>query len=428
MKWSSWLIMLILLSGCSDGIEPTEPSDMNSRPNILLIIADDLGKDALAGFSEGTVKPVTPNLDKLRSEGLVFNNFWVNPTCSPTRASVITGKYGYRTEVKSAGDALDPTETILQKYIKDETNEAYATAIVGKWHLSGDDNTVNPESFGVDYYAGLIRGAAQDYYRWQKYERGETSLNQGYITEAFTDMAITWVNTQTKPWFLWLAYTAPHTPFHAPPSEMHSRGALEEYVDGADAMPYYLAAIEAMDYQIGQLLEGIPEEELDKTVIIFMGDNGTPNQVAQPPFSASMAKGSLYQGGINVPMFVSGHGVSRSGSDDNMICNTDIFSTIAELAGVEITEIHDSKSFAKLFEAEASHREFQYSEMDDGQDDRWTISNGVYKLIVDANKKDEMYDLGSDPYEQNDLLTETLSEAETAAKAILEDELSRIRN
>ncbi|MBK7408110.1 MAG: sulfatase-like hydrolase/transferase [Saprospirales bacterium] len=424
MKYFSLFIFMALLVGCNK----KEDGSISDTPNILLIIADDMGKDATQGFSEGSIKPSTPNIDKIKDEGVVFNNLWVTPTCSPTRASIITGKYGYRTGVKWAGDELSPSEKTLQKFINEETNNKYATAVIGKWHLSGENPTINPESFGIDYYAGLIRGAVQSYYQWQLTEDGVGSLQTEYCTKVFTDLSIDWVNSQSKPWFLWLAYNAPHTPFHVPPAEMHAQGNLPDYMDGLDPMPYYMAAIEAMDFQIGRLLSAIPEAELDNTVIIFLGDNGTPNQVAQSPYSSSTVKGTLYQGGINVPMFISGKGVSRTGTDNNLICSTDLFSTIAELAGVNISEIHDSQSFKTLLSSGASHRAFQYSEMNDGTDDLWTIGNGAYKLIVHATGNKELYDLVNDPYEQNNLIGGGLTPEEESAKAELEEELLNIRN
>lgn len=299
---------------------------------------------------------------------------------------------------------------------------------MGKWHLSGQNGSANPELFGVDYYAGLIRGGVQDYYEWQLTEDGVGSMQTEYPTEVFTDLSIDWINGQSKPWFLWLAYNAAHTPFHVPPNEMHSQGSLPSYTDGLDPMPYYMAAIEAIDFQVGRLLEEIPEEELDNTVIIYLGDNGSPTQVAQFPYSSNMVKGSLYQGGVNVPMFILGKGVSRTGEDNNLICSTDLFSTIANLAGVNVSEIHDSKSFKTLLSSESEHRAFQYSESNNGTNDVWAISNGTFKLIVNVNGNEEMYDLVNDPYEKNDLLTGILTANEENSKMELEAELSIIRN
>lgn len=425
MKYFPFFVLLAVFLGC----KPDDPIDppVADPPNILLIITDDMGKDATAGFSEGSIKPQTPNIDKIKNEGLTFTNLWVTPTCSPTRASIITGKYGYRTGVKWANDELDPSEEILHSFIKDETNNAYATALIGKWHLSGANPTVYPEAYGVDYFAGLMRGGAQSYYQWQLTENGAGSLQTDYITEVFTDLSIDWINSQSQPWFLWLAYNAPHTPFHVPPAEMHSQGSLPEYTESLDPMPYYMAAIEAMDYQIGRLLAAMSEEELNNTVIIFLGDNGTPNQVAQTPFTRNTVKGSLHQGGINVPMFISGKGVSRTGEDHKLICATDLFCTIAELAGITTAEVHDSKSFKALLSTAGDHRTFQYSEMNDGTEDAWAISNGTYKLIVNANGNEELYHLSNDPYEQDDLLTSVLSAEASTAKGELEAELKEIR-
>lgn len=426
LKQALLFFIPFFMFSCSKDDNSLVPNTSNT-PNILFIIADDLGKDAVNGYQEGSIKPSTPNLDNIRNNGLMFSNFWVNPTCTPTRGAIITGKYGYRTGVRGVGDVLNSSETVIQKYINDKTNGAYATAVVGKWHLSGNNTSINPESFGIDYYAGLIRGAVDNYYQWQLTEDGTTSLQTNYTTEVFTDLALDWVNNQDKPWFLWLAYNAPHTPFHVPPSNMHSQGTLPEYVAGMDAIPYYLAAIEAMDFQIGRLLENLSANERDNTVIIFIGDNGTPNQVTQSPYSSSMVKNTLYQGGINVPMFVSGNGVTRRGTDTNLLTGTDLFATIAQIAGVNVSEYQDSKGFKSLFSHVTGIRDFQYSELKDGSTESWTISDGSYKLLISNTGSEEMYYLTNDPYEQNNLLNGALSITELNVKAQLETELNNIR-
>lgn len=422
----AWILAFALFS-CSDEMAST--STNTEPPNILFIIADDLGKDAINGYQEGDIKPNTPNIDEIRTNGLMFNNFWVNPTCTPTRASIITGKYAYRTGVKGVGDVLDQSEISLQQYISDQTDSQYASAIVGKWHLSGTTSSTNPESFGIDYYAGLIRGAVDNYYQWQLSEDGVSSLQNTYTTEVFTDLSIEWVNQQSQPWFLWLAYNAPHTPFHVPPADMHSQGTLDDYITGQDPIPYYMAAIEAMDYQIGRLLDNIPNDELDNTVIIFIGDNGSPGQVAQMPFTSATVKNSLYQGGINVPMFISGMGVTRVGLDDHLVSGTDLFATISQIAGVDNNQYQDSKSFYSLLTSDGGDtRKYQYSELKDGIKDLWTISNGRHKLIVAIDGTEELYNLEDDPYEQLNLLLSSLNTEDSIAKMDLESELLNIRN
>ena len=421
------LLCAVVLYSCGED-SINDPGIVDTKTNILLIIADDLGKDAINGYDEGTVKASTPHLDALRESGLTFDNMWVYPTCTPTRSSIITGKYGYRTNVKMPGDKLDASEEVLHSYIKNGTGNSYATGLVGKWHLAGDETDANPEDFGIDYYAGLIRGSVSSYYQWQLSEDGQGSMNTEYITTVFTDLAIDWIEAQDKPWFLWLAYNAPHTPFHVPPAEMHNQGDLPEYVEGMDATPYFMAAIEAMDFQIGRLMDSMTEEERANTCIIFIGDNGSPGQVAQDPYSRSKSKGSLYQGGINVPMFASGQAVNRQGREDALISSTDLFTTIASMTGIEVEEINDSQNFSSLFENQSNHRSYQYSELDNGSDALWTLSNGAFKLIVNANGDEEMYNLETDPYEENDVLEGTLSPAAQMAKEDLEAELSRIRN
>lgn len=428
MKKLFFLYFVFILFGCGEDENPLDPNPSNnSFPNILLIIADDLGKDALNGFSEGSIKPSTPHIDALRTSGISFINFWSYPTCSPTRSSILTGKYGYSTGVKWAGDVLSQSEVSLQRYINQETNNRYATSIVGKWHLSGNQTSINPESFGIDYYAGLFRGEPQSYYNWQLTEDEQNNFESEYTSIKFTDLAIDWINQQDSPWFIWLAYNAPHTPFHVPPLEMHSQGNLPEYMDGIDPIPYYMAAIEALDFQIGRLLENIPQNELDNTTIIFMGDNGSPNEVAQFPYMSSTAKGTLYQGGINTPLFISGNGVTRNGEDENPVTSTDLFATIAEISGVTVSEINDSKSFKILLTEDVSLSRYQYTEKYNEPSDKWAISNGQYKLITGASGNQEFFNLEEDPYEKINLLDAGLTIEANDAKEELELKLEEIR-
>ena len=126
-------------------------------------------------------------------------------------------------------------------------------------------------------------------------------------------------------------------------------------------------------------------------------------------------------------MFISGKGVSRTGEDDNLITSTDIFATIAELAGVGVSEINDSKSFKPLLTQSTTIRNFQFSEKNNPPIDRWAISNGTFKLIENANGNQEIYNLRNDPYEENDLLDGNLSNPQANAKAALEAELLNIR-
>lgn len=429
------LVSVFTFTACNNADEditnPTDPVPQTS-PNVLFIIADDMGKDATNGYSEGNIKPLTPNLDNLRNRGLTFNNVWVNPTCSPTRASILTGKYGFETGILSPGDVLTDDHQILHDYISQNASESYATALIGKWHLS-QTRTFNPESLGMDYYAGLLSGTANSYTDWTFTEDGENTQETEYITKKFTDLSIDWINQQTEPWFLWLAYNAPHTPFHLPPLEMHSQGALPEDEASINSNPlnYYLASIEAMDYQIGRLFEGIDDATLANTVIIFLGDNGTPGSVVQAPYDRSSAKASVYQGGINVPMFAAGPGITRTGTDNALINGVDLFATIASLTGAEVNNINHSQNFMELFSgANDNFREYVYSEGIDSRSNNegYTIRNSNYKLMSFEDGTQMLFDLINDPYESNDLLESNLSTEAANAKTVLENQLNQIRN
>ena len=318
-------ILFIFLASCKSEIDinqDDQSQNIGAKNNVLLIIADDMGLDSTVGYNIGNQKPNMPNLEKLINSGLKFNNVWANPVCSPTRSTIITGKYGYRTSVLTVDNSLSTSETSLFKYL--EENSDYNSALIGKWHLSGKPPDHNhPNNMGIDYYAGIIGGGIQNYYSWPFSKNGNSSQSTEYSTTKLTNEAIDWINNQDSSWFLWLAYNAPHTPFHVPPQNLHSHGQLDSNSSSIDAnpLPYYLAMIESIDTEMGRLTESINEEVLNNTTIIFIGDNGTPNQVAQQ-FNSRRVKGTLYKGGINVPMIISGNQVSRKNEEENALINT----------------------------------------------------------------------------------------------------------
>lgn len=404
-----------------------------SKPNVLLIIADDMGLDASPGYSVGTTKPNMPNLQAMINSGVRYNNFWSYPTCTPTRSSIITGKHGFRTNMVKVGDILSTTETSLQTYINNQTLNSYATAVIGKWHLSRSAS--HPTDMSVGYYAGLLSGAATAYDNWRFTENGATSTSTDYITTKITDLAIDWRAAQTKPWFLWLAYTAPHTPFHLPADSLHSQGMLptDAASIAANPLPYYMAMLESMDHEIGRLLNSMSQAERDNTIIIFIGDNGTPPQVAQQ-YVSSRTKETVYQGGVNTPMIISGAGVSRTNqTDDAFVGSVDLFATIADITGTGTTEIHDSKSFKRTFsEIGYSPKNYTYSEIGNTANTNtdYAIRNATHKYIMFENGSEALYNLATDPFESINLMATSrlpLSTADATIKAELEAEVLRIR-
>lgn len=434
LQYPSYYFLLICFTLACSSAAPEEvdvPPTTTSKPNILLIIADDLGKDATPNFSEGTTKPNMPTLQGLMNSGITFDNLWSYPVCTPTRASILTGKYGIKTGVIEVGDNISTSETSLQRYMNSNTGNAYATAIVGKWHLSNNAN--DPITMGIDYFAGLLNGGVQSYTNWSLTENGSTTTSTAYTTTKFTDLAINWIDQQSKPWFLWLAYNAPHTPFHLAPTNLHNQGSLPTDQASIDAnpMPYFMSAVEAMDNEIGRLLNSLTAEERANTIIIFIGDNGSPNQVAQSPYISTRAKGSLYQGGVNVPMVVSGYGVNRGGVRESVLVHTtDLYTTIAQIAGVNTSSIHNSSSFYNTLNGTSTtNREYVYVEgVRNNGVSGYAIRNATYKLLVYDNGNEQLYHLDNDPYENTNLLNGTLTTEASTAKAALEAEANRIRN
>ena len=426
-------ILFIFLASCKSEIDITE-EDQNqnsgAKNNVLLIIADDMGLDSTVGYNIGNQKPNMPNLEKLINSGLKFNNVWANPVCSPTRSTIITGKYGYRTSVLTVDNSLSTSETSLFKYL--EENSDYNSALIGKWHLSGKPPDHNhPSNMGIDYYAGIIGGGVQNYYSWPFSKNGNSSQSTEYATTKLTNEAIEWINNQDSSWFMWLAYNAPHTPFHLPPQNLHSQGQLDTNSSSIDAnpLPYYLAMIESIDTEIGRLKESINEEVLNSTTIIFIGDNGTPNQVAQQ-FNSRRVKGTLYKGGINVPMIISGSQVSRKNEEENALINTtDLFTTITELCGINNLNMNDSKSFKKLLNNsfDSSSREYIYSEIGN---ENYTIRNSTHKYIRFEDGSEALYNLSVNEFENPNLLNANqlpLSENNTLMKNKLISKLEEIR-
>lgn len=395
--------------------DPT-PEEAAAHPNILFVIADDMGQDANPCGELGSDKPSMPNLEALCASGVVFDNFWTNPVCSPSRATMLTGRYGFRTGVLDVGDALAPQKSI-QNILADDVPVPYVNGFVGKWHLSGNGAAPNsPSLFGVQYFAGLLGGGLRNYFDWYAVEQGVTRETTQYATSYFTDKAIAWVAAQKSPWFLWLAYNAPHEPLHKPPQDLLTTAASRALSgDAADveANPraYYFASLEALDKEMGRLLASLAPETRANTVVIFVGDNGTPSEATAAPFSPDRAKASLYEGGIAAPLVVSGKGVTRRGvHDQTLVDDVDIPALIADLAGYNAAGVGDGMSFAAALEGRGDVGssgvfDFSYSEYSKPRD-AWTVRDASHKLIERAGGQEELYDLSADPYETRDLLAD----------------------
>lgn len=285
---------------------------------------------------------------------------------------------------------------------------------------------------GIGYYAGLLNGGVEDYSNWRFTENGVTNISNEYITTKITDLAIDWIDQQNQPWFCWVAYIAPHTPFHLPPNKMHNQTGLSNNLEDiiANPLPYFHAMIESLDYEIGRLIENIPMDELDNTTILFIGDNGTSGRVIQAPFS--QGKGTLYQGGIHVPLIVSGKNVTRiNAREQSLINSSDLFATIAEMTGIKVPVYENSYSFNSLLTSnQPGKRNYNYSQILDSNKSKsgYTIRNEQFKLIVFENGNSKLYDLNIDPYETTNLMERSFTNTQQTALEELRQKVEELRN
>ncbi len=383
--------------------------------NVLLIIADDFGTDSLGLYNAtaGATAP-TPNLNALAANGVRFANAYACPVCSPTRAALLTGRHGFRTGVgnvvsAAAGNSLAATETTLPKAIASHPAMSIQTASFGKWHLTSGGPVVvanAPNTIGGwPHYAGATGGAITSYTNWSKTTNGSTATSNVYATTDAVNDAVAWIQARAlanQRWMAWVAFNAPHTPFHVPPVTLHGYGTAP-----ASNLLKYQAAVEAMDTEIGRLLMAIDTATTD---IIFIGDNGTPGSVIRPPYTNTQAKDSLYEGGVRVPLLVRGPSVQNPGrTSDALVHAVDVFSTVLELLEVPLPSTTlDSRSIVPMLaDQSAGQRSRLFSEKFDQGDASVggrVIRDERYKLIRLRTGNDEFYDLLLDPAESTNLL------------------------
>lgn len=374
------------------------------KPNILLIIADDLGVDVFNGYQDNAQKPVTPHLDSLRQSGVGFRNAWAAPQCTPTRAAIMSGKYGVKSGVPAVPGHLDPIHQSIFSAIKQSTNNTYSNAAIGKWHISDESDLDHPADLGVEYYEGVYNSSPNpSYTNWKKTLGGlnhipSTVYETQYATSFLTDKAIDWIDIQTQPWFLWLAHVAPHSPYHVPPDpQTYSQDPTN------NNLQKYIAMIEAMDFEIGRLLDNMEADVRENTTIIFIGDHGAGNGVSQN-YPNGHNKGTLYQGAVHAPLFACGKHVTRQNVwEDALVHATDIYATILELVGLDLDGgIYNSFSFLPQLQSEnAPRRKYNYTEIkgDTISVTGYAIRNEQYKYIRFDDGKEEMYDLTIDSLE-----------------------------
>lgn len=421
----------------------------------LVIVADDLSQRDLAAYRDtfpNETPPPTPHIDRLVERGVRFTRMVANPICSPTRATLLTGKYGFRTGVGSTiGQighfGLSTAEVTLPKFLGEH---GYASACIGKWHLSYESESIEtmedpstqatrainraPQDHGFDHYrAGALFGGLYmsdpPYHNWRCVDDGILRIEPEYATRVQGDAARDWVfeRKERPDWLAFLTFNAPHKPFHVPPRDLLPDG----YPEPATDRDRFEAMLVAMDAKIGDVLDHV---DLETTTVFFLSDNGTPTEVKHA--RSGPTKGTLFRESLEIPFLVAGAGVQRPGSRCDALANTtDLFATIAELAGLELPEpvAVDSVSFAPQLAdpARPGAREWAFAErfspngFGPYRGARRALQDSRYKLL-DENGTDSLFDLEADPTESSDLRARELTETEQAAYRSLRGRLTEL--
>ncbi len=395
-----------------------------SPPNIVLILVDDLGYGDLSSY--GATDLQTPHIDGLIASGMRFDEFYANSSvCSPTRASLLTGRYPamvgvpgvVRTRANDNWGYLAEDAVMLPAMLK---RNGYHTAMVGKWHL-GLESPNRPHDRGFDYFKGYLGDMMDDYYTHRRHGINYMRFNdaviepEGHATDLFTDWSKDYIQSRTvsdAPFFLFLSYNAPHTPIQPPQEWVEKVKAREQGID--DARAHLVALIEHMDAGIGEVLATLKAEGYgDNTVVVFTSDNGGQLNVGARNGAVRDGKQSMYEGGLKVPAGISWPGHIAAGSRSDYVGITmDIFSTLVDIARVPISHFVEGVSFLPTLMGEPQdwrNRDIFFSRREGGT--RYggktveAMRRGDWKLLQDSPfKPQELYNLAEDPLETQNLI------------------------
>lgn len=306
-----WVVLALVALGAL--AIASENGATRDQPNVVLIMTDDIGYGDFGCYGAPDVR--TPNIDRLAREGVKLTDFYASPQCTPTRASLITGRYQQRVRLERAlgsvgaalEDGLQATGSTLPALLR---NNGYATALIGKWHL-GYKPEFGPNAHGFDYFFGFLSGYV-DFYTHTRggdgaaalYENGTPVEVRGYMTDLITERSVRFIEeTRARPFFLEVAYSAAHWPFQPP--DRYSKAANNSSFQGpSDSKPAtrrdYTAMVERADEGVGKILRTLDKLSLTrKTLIIFTNDNGGEWLSRNAPLFHR--KDTLWEGGIRVP-------------------------------------------------------------------------------------------------------------------------------
>ena len=415
---------------------------MTKLPNVLLILADDHGYGDISVHGGPSIQ--TPNIDRIAAEGTRFTKFYANSSvCSPSRASLMTGRYPdrvgvpgvIRTHPENSWGYFRQDTVTLPSVLKQKD---YRTALIGKWHL-GLESENHPCKRGFDHFHGFLGDMMDDYYTHLRHDinymrQGFDTIDpRGHATDLFTEWSMDFIRAQaqsSEPFFLYLAYNAPHTPIQ-PPDEWIAR-VQEREPDISLQRAKYIALVEHMDAGIERVLDTLAEtDQLSNTLVIYTSDNGGSMDVGAHNGPLRGQKGEMYEGGIRVPTCAMWPGHIPEGHvTDQVALLMDLFPTVCEMAGAPIPDDIEGRSLWQTLQGEHqdfSDRVLYWLRREGGQrflgESQHAVRRGDTKLLHNSPFEPlELYDLSSDPLEttngastQGDLFREMaqLFQAET---------------
>ncbi len=419
MKFFRCLTLLMWVIACGINLNAAG----RSLPNMLVILVDDLGYGDLSSYGAKDLE--TPHIDSLVQSGLRWDRFYANcPVCSPTRAALLSGRYPdlvgvpgvIRTHAKDNWGYLDPKATLLPQML---SKAGYHTAIVGKWHL-GLESPNTPTERGFDFFHGFLGDMMDDYYHHRRHGQHYMRRNkepihpEGHATDLFTLWASEYITERKdhdQPFFLYLAYNAPHTPIQPPDAWFQRVKAREPGI--TDRRAKLVALIEHLDAGIGEVIDALKESgQLDDTLIIFTSDNGGQLNVGAQCGPHRGGKQDMFEGGIIVPACAVWPGVIEAGRrTDQLNMTMDIFPTLCDIAGIQRNQTIEGESFLPLLKGDRTpHRTRDMiwvrreGNMRYQGRDYYAFRRGDWKLVQNSPFEPySLYNLQQDPMETTDV-------------------------